>query len=114
MGIGRDPEKLREASRLGAIDEGFVDWGEAIAGADVAVVCTPVSMIAADVIRSASLGDENLLVTDAGSTKTSIVARVESDARGRGVFVGGHPIAGSERQGVAHARGDLFQRSVSP
>ena len=112
VGIGRDQEKLREAKRLGAIDEGYVDWREAIAGSDVAVVCSPVSIIAADVIRLAAFGVDNLLITDAGSTKTTIVARVEADPRAGRVFVGAHPIAGSERQGAAYARADLFQGRV--
>ena len=52
---------------------------------------------------SARLGPSSILVTDAGSTKARIVEGVEADSRGRASFVGAHPIAGSERQGVAHA-----------
>ena len=49
------------------------------------------------------------LITDVGSTKARIVAEVEADPQARRRFVGSHPIAGSERQGVEHSRADLFQ-----
>jgi prephenate dehydrogenase len=54
------------------------------------------------------------LVTDAGSTKASIVAGWERRRRSRrGRFVGGHPIAGSHRRGPAAADGDLFAGRVA-
>ena len=112
VGIGRHPEALDEARRLGAIDEATTELARGVAGADVAVVCTPVTRIVEDVRLAAENGPERLLITDAGSTKRRIVEAVERDARGRGAFVAGHPIAGSERKGVAHARADLFEDRV--
>ena len=109
VGVGRNPETLEEARRLGAIDEGTTDLAAGVAGAEVAVVCTPVTRIAADAIAAAAVGPPGLLVTDAGSTKRGIVDAVEADPRGRAAFVGAHPIAGSERKGVAHAQAGLFE-----
>ncbi len=109
IGIGRDETRLGEALLRGAIDEHTTDLVRGVAGADVVVVCTPVTRIARDVRRAARHGPDRLLITDAGSTKGRIVARVERDDRARAAFVGGHPIAGSERTGVAHARADLFE-----
>jgi prephenate dehydrogenase len=109
VGVGRDLEKLAEARRLGAIDEATTDLGRGAADAEVVVVCTPVTRIAEDVKTAAALATDGLLVTDAGSTKQKIVEVLEHDSRARGVFVGAHPIAGSERQGAAHGRGDLFE-----
>ena len=77
--------------------------------AEIAVVCTPVDRIAADVRAVAEVGPKNLLITDAGSTKVRIVAEVERDQNSRIRFVGGHPIAGSERQGAAFGRADLLE-----
>ena len=93
----------------GAIDEGTTDPARGVEGADVAVVCTPVSRIAADAIAAAAAGPRKLLVTDAGSTKRGVVEGVEADPLARSAFVGAHPIAGSERKGAAHARADLFE-----
>jgi prephenate dehydrogenase len=109
VGIGRNPEGLAEALRLGAIDAAATDLAEGVAGADVVVVCTPVPLIAEAVRAAAGHGPAHLLVTDAGSTKRTIVEAVERDPRACGAFVGGHPIAGSERKGASFADGNLFE-----
>jgi prephenate dehydrogenase len=109
VGIGRDVSRLEEARRLGAIDAFSTDMAEGVADAEVAVICTPVSRLVEDALAAARLGPGSILVTDAGSTKARIVEGVEADVRGRAAFVGAHPIAGSERQGVAHARANLFE-----
>lgn len=112
IGLGRDPTRLDEATRLGAIDEATTVAEHAVAEAEVVVICTPVTRVADDVIQLAALADPKALITDAGSTKRTIVAAVEADPRGRAVFVGAHPIAGSERSGVENARTDLFEGRV--
>jgi prephenate dehydrogenase len=112
IGIGRNPAALDEARRLGAIDEGTTEPTRGLAAAEVAVVCTPVTRIGDDIRTAAEHGPESILVTDAGSTKLRIVEAVERDPRSRAVFVAGHPIAGSERNGVTHARSDLFEGRV--
>jgi prephenate dehydrogenase len=109
IGVGRDVTRLAEARRLGAIDEGTTDFRAGVAGSAVVVVCTPVSRIAATACEAARLCDDRVLITDAGSTKRTIVEAVERDERARSVFVGAHPIAGSARQGVAAAQEDLFE-----
>lgn len=109
IGLGRNTGRLEEAARLGAIDTGTTEPAEALAQTDVAVICTPVTRIASDVRMAAELGPASILVTDAGSTKRRIVEEVERIARARAAFVAAHPIAGSERSGVAHARADLFE-----
>ena len=76
------------------------------------VVCTPVSRIADDVRRVAEAAPAHVLVTDAGSSKRQIVEAVERHPRSAAVFVGAHPLAGSERRGVNHARADLFEGRV--
>jgi prephenate dehydrogenase len=112
VGVGRSTVRLREAQALGAIDEGTTELAQGVAEADVVVVCTPVTQIAADVQGAAAVGSDALLVTDAGSTKRRIVEAVEKHPRGRAAFVGAHPLAGSERQGVAHAQEELFEGRV--
>ncbi len=112
VGIGRNGARLSEAIRFGAVDEITTDFAEGVAGADVAVVCTPVTGIAEGVRHLAEFGPKGLLVTDAGSTKRAIVEAVERDEASRAVFVGGHPIAGSERQGVEFADAELFEGRV--
>jgi prephenate dehydrogenase len=112
VGIGRDRERLDEGIRLGAIDVATTDPGQGVQEADVVVVCTPVTRIANDVLAVAESAPQGVLITDAGSTKRGIVEAIEHDPRGCASFVGGHPIAGSERKGVRHADPDLFEGRV--
>jgi prephenate dehydrogenase len=108
IGVGRDPATLDEAVRLGAIDRGTTQVREGVASADIVVVCTPVNRVAEDVRRAAEVAPAEVLVMDVGSTKRQIVETVERQTRTSSVFVGAHPIAGSERRGVANARAELF------
>jgi prephenate dehydrogenase len=77
-------------------------------GAGLVFVCTPVPEIAAAAALCLS-ADPGALVTDVGSVKTQVMVEVEGtagDAASR--FVGGHPLAGSERSGPEHAAAALF------
>jgi prephenate dehydrogenase len=109
IGIGRDAGSLAEAVRRGAIDRATTDLEAGLESADVVVVCTPVNRVAEDVRRCAEAAGPDVLITDAGSSKRQIVEVVERQPQCASVFVGAHPIAGSERRGVAHARADLFE-----
>ncbi|WPJ94166.1 prephenate dehydrogenase/arogenate dehydrogenase family protein [Coraliomargarita algicola] len=78
---------------------------DACTGSELVVICTPVETIVPLLEQVAPSLATHTLVTDVGSTK-SIICR---EARGTGVnFIGSHPMAGSERTGMAHARADLF------
>ena len=112
IGVGRSLQTLAEAKERGAIDRATTDLAEGVAEAEVVVVCTPVSRIAHDVRRVAELARGDALVTDAGSTKRQIVETIESHPAAATLFVGAHPIAGSDRSGVAHARAWLFRDRV--
>jgi prephenate dehydrogenase len=109
VGVGRSEASLNEARRAGTIDAHTTDLARGVSGADVVVICTPVPLVAATARAAAEAGPGGLLITDAGSTKRTIVEEVERDDRARAAFVGGHPIAGSERKGPGHARADLFE-----
>jgi prephenate dehydrogenase len=112
VGVGRNLRTLEQARQSGAIDLATTDMAEGVAGASVVVVCTPVSRIPHDVRRVAEVAPADALVTDAGSTKRRIVETVEGHPTAGDVFVGAHPIAGSERSGAAHARPELFRGRV--
>jgi len=112
FGIGRSSRSLDRAEQCGAIDRGTTDLAIGVAMADVVVVCTPVDAIAEDVRRVADLTPDEVLVTDAGSTKRRIVEAIEGHPRASSVYVGAHPLAGSERRGVESATSDLFEGRV--
>ncbi len=109
VGIGRDRNSLDLAVGRGVIDWATTDLREGVRSANVVVICTPVNRIVEDVRRVAEFAGPDVLVTDAGSSKKQIVEGVEKHGRSAEVFVGAHPIAGSERTGVANARVGLFE-----
>lgn len=99
---------LDAALRLGAIDRGFASTAEAARDADMVVVATAVSTIPAFAIEAASSAREGALITDVGSVKASIAAAVRPHMPPGRTFIGSHPMAGSEKRGVEHARADLL------
>ncbi len=111
LGVGNRPEVSQRALSRGAIDEIRPDV-RSVADADVVVFCTPVNLIARQVIEAASACRPGTLLTDAGSTKAALVREVEGRLPPGAAFVGGHPLAGSEKQGPEHASADLFEGRV--
>jgi prephenate dehydrogenase len=103
---GVDP-RAGEALATGAIDEAHDDLERALDRADAAVVAVPVAALPGTVAAVLAAAPPGCMVTDVGSTKRGVVAR-NGDER----FCGGHPLAGSEAAGVAHAREDLFDDAV--
>ncbi len=112
VGVGRNLKTLQQAQDRGIIDQATTDLEAGVADAEVVVVCTPVCRIPQDVRRAAQAVAAGALVTDAGSTKRQIVESVESQLAGSEVFVGAHPIAGSERAGAVHASAGLLHDRV--
>lgn len=99
-GEDRDPTVASLALELGAIDVIGFD-----PSAQITFVATPAGAVIGAVERA--LADSTGLVTDVGSVKASIAAAI-TDPR----FVAGHPMAGSEQDGVAGARPDLFRTAT--
>ena len=99
-GTDEDAARTERALELGVVDDVGLD-----PDAEISFVATPVRSVAeaASKALAATLG----LVTDVGSVKAPIVGTVD-DAR----FVGGHPMAGSEQEGVDGADPDLFEGAV--
>ena len=85
---------------------------EGVADADLVVVCTPVAEIVDHILKAAGAAPPRAILTDAGSTKESIVKAVEAKLGKGNRFVGSHPLAGSEKSGVENARADLFEGRV--
>lgn len=113
-GLVRREVTAKEAVEVGAVDAAGGSLKEAISGADLVVLCTPVAQMAGLVHEIGPWLEGGACVTDVGSVKGAVVAAAEGpigSAGGR--FVGSHPMAGSERTGVTAAREDLFCRAVT-
>jgi len=113
IGIGRRQITLRIARRVGAVTNTTIDLGKGVSEAELVVVCTPVGRIAEDVRRAAEHCRRPTLITDAGSTKLSLVEALDGRLPGGCRFLGGHPLAGSEKTGPANATAELFEGRVA-
>ena len=71
--------------------------------------CTPMDAISVGVLQAAPACRPGTLLTDAGSTKAALVRAVEGNLPPGVAFVGGHPLAGSEKQGPDHSTAELFE-----
>lgn len=109
VGIGRSPENLREAERMGAVTRTAASLAEGVRGADLVIVATPVTSIIKSVREVVPHLTPGTIVTDVGSTKQQIVEQAEAVMPDGAFFVGGHPMAGSEAAGVRFADRYLFE-----
>ena len=109
VGVGRSQASLDAARRHETVTETTLDLAAAVASATVVVVAANVAAIPGLLERIDAAAAPGTLVTDAGSTKASIVAAWEKRRkRRRARFVGAHPLSGSHRRGPATADADLF------
>jgi len=109
IGVARREETICLAQERGAIDQGTLDPREGVAAADLVVLCAPVLTIPALAERIADALRPGTVVTDVGSTKEYLSREVSRRLPAGCPFIGGHPMAGSEKGGVAAARADLFE-----
>ena len=113
VGVCRRAVSLEKALKEKAISRGTVgELGEAVKGADIVIICTPVNTIKNAMDELAKVAeDKKLIVTDAGSTKEDLV-RYANKYKDKFIFVGSHPLAGAEKTGVEFADRDLFKNAV--
>lgn len=110
VGCGRGRENLERAVALGVIDRYTHDVADAVADADVVFLAVPLGAMrdAFAALKGALPADA--LVTDGGSAKGSVVADCQAVAPELlSRFVPGHPIAGTERNGVDASFAELYR-----
>ena len=123
IGIGRKIERLKLAKKIGAVDEITTDIKEGVKNADIIFVCLPVGLIAETIKNIFPYCKKGAIITDVGSVKQPIVNNIEKflNAYRRlkpattpltAVFIGSHPIAGSEKISVRYASKELFENAV--
>lgn len=120
VGLARRRLTLTRARALGAIDVGTLSPAQAFPGADLVVLATPVGTLPELLQSFLPLLPSGCLVTDVGSTKVKVLREIEKrlylpdparktlPPRITFTFASSHPMAGSEKEGVEHARRDLY------
>jgi len=113
VGVTRVEDTIAAARARGAIDRGTVDPVAGVAGADLVVLATPPDLVVPMARRVLPHLGAGALLTDVASVKADIVRAIEPLASpDRVTFVGGHPMAGNEGQGIAAAEPGLFEGAV--
>ena len=109
----RRAETLSQLHHRGfTTDETTIDLREAAGGADLIILCSPVGAMPGLVAALGNAGAiaPGAIVTDVGSVKARVVRELSPAVADQGgVFIGSHPMAGSEQGGIAHARSNLFR-----
>ncbi|TFW34495.1 prephenate dehydrogenase/arogenate dehydrogenase family protein [Massilia horti] len=109
VGMGRSPEVMARALALGIVDSATGSPQDAMRGADLVLLAAPVAQTGPILARLAPYLEEGTVITDAGSTKSDVVAAARAALGERvGQFVPGHPIAGRESNGPDAALAELY------
>jgi prephenate dehydrogenase len=106
---------LKTALEFGLIDEGhpYSDLQKVVSETDLLILCSPISVIVKTIEELGGMAlPAGLVITDIGSTKKVIMDAARKKLPTGVTFIGGHPMAGSERSGPGASDPYLFQNSI--
>lgn len=108
------PEIVEKASALKIIDKQYTldEIADSVGDADLVIVATPIDRILATIKAVAGSLKQGALVTDVGSTKHVITKAAGRILPKSVYFLGGHPMAGSEKGGISHCDPLLFENVI--
>jgi prephenate dehydrogenase len=113
IGYGHREPSLKSGMELGVIDEYTLDLDEALQRADILVIAAP-TLVAANILERVlprlAVLDKQPVITDVASVKGNLLSAARNACNGEVPpnLVLAHPIAGSEKSGVAASTADLF------
>ena len=105
---------IEKAKTMHIIDKGYDYSGiqESIKKSEFVFICTPLLDISKRLLQVFKYADRNVIISDVGSTKSIICKEAEKQTKKGQYFIGGHPMAGSEKRGVENANPYLFYDAV--
>lgn len=107
-GYARSEATRAKALEIGLVDRIFPKASEAVAGADLVILCSPVGTYGALAQEIAPALRHGAILTDVGSVKGAVVRDVLPHVPPGVSFIPGHPIAGTEQSGPESGFADLF------
>ena len=109
FGFDLSPERVKKATELQAIDEGFTDFEDIPwEDIDLVIIATPVKSFEDVAKKIKPYLKEGSVVTDVGSVKGDLVKKLQKILSPT-KFIGAHPIAGTEKEGIENAVVGLFK-----
>ncbi len=110
---GRRQEAVDRIAGENLAELASVDIAAVVDGADLIILALPIEFMAGIVKSFPDLSDGKVIVTDVGSVKKSVVDELTPLVEEKGaVFIGSHPMAGSEKTGMEFATADLFKEAA--
>jgi len=110
-GCGRNRENLEKARERKIIDAFELDPAAACRDADLVMLSAPVGSFLGLTKAISPLLKKGAVLTDVGSVKGKLVRKIEKILPEGVHYIGGHPIAGSDRSGIDAASADLFRNA---
>ena len=107
-GAAKSEATRKAAERLKLADAIYADPAEAVKGADLIILCTPVGTYGAIAEAIAPALADGAIVTDVGSVKGAVVSAIGPHIPQGVHFIPGHPIAGTEHSGPESGFAELY------
>jgi prephenate dehydrogenase len=112
VGIDRNTGFLNSALGMGIIDRSFNNKPGDLEGVQLLVIAVPVGAMESVLEGLLPYLPHDCVITDVASVKRRAITSMTKMLEAGQVFVGGHPMAGSEKSGIAAARADLFDNAA--
>lgn len=111
-GYDRDPGVLETARDRGAVDHFSTNLKDVVQGADLVVLAVPVTSCLEIAARIRPYLSPGTILTDLGSTKSRLVEQISPVLPHGSIYIGGHPMTGSEESGIEAADPLLWENAI--
>jgi cyclohexadieny/prephenate dehydrogenase len=109
VGADTSPAARAEIEELKLCDRIFADAGQAVAGADLVIICTPIGAYAEIGQSIQKHLMPGAILSDVGSVKQAVIRDIAPVVPDGVHFIPGHPIAGTEHSGPKAGFAELFE-----
>ena len=107
-GIDIDINTLNYAESLGIIDKGYLDPRVPLSKSDIVIICLYPNATIQFIKNNIEYFKDGVIITDTAGIKNKVINEIELFLPNNLEFIGGHPMAGKEYNGIRNATKDLF------
>jgi prephenate dehydrogenase len=109
LGLTSDKEKADHAAKIHAVDFASTNIKGIVQDCEIIFICYPIHLVLPEIQKIIQFVRPGTIITDVGSTKEMIVSKAEKLMPKGVTFIGGHPMAGKEVNGLDAAEADMFK-----
>ena len=109
VGASPTPETRKRAEELGLVTKMYADPADAVRGADLVILCSPVGTYGNIAKAIGPHLEKGAIVSDVGSVKSAAVRDIAPHMPEGVHFIAGHPVAGTEQSGPDAGFAELFE-----